>query len=476
MTPSPSNHGARGRAIRSLPEGGSDQWRQRPSRFGSWPLLIVAFGILVALMLASGVAIVGKATLLYSTLSKLNREYREHWRSVEEIQSGIHISSVLIRDYLLDPSQARAQEIREELLTLRTHTEAHLKSVAALRPDESGAKVAQLRAEIDAYWETLDPVFDWSVEDKRVSAYGFLRHRIMPRREAALALAQEVQDLTDVSFRQQREEIRRNEEEFRSFVWRTVAAIVCLGVLVALVSIVRVWQLEKRSHAERLLTERAEDEMRRLSHQLVHAQEEERRSISRELHDEVGQMLTGLRMDLRSLQKVHRTEPAAFDERVEQTRVLLEQTLQAVRDIAMGLRPSMLDDLGLEAALQWQVRDFERRHEIAVTLIVEAPLENLPERCSTNLYRIVQEALTNCARHSMARAATIRIYQDRRGALQLRIEDDGVGMREKSGGGIGLIGIQERVRELGGAFRVESLEGKGTALAVELPEEAVAHG
>ncbi|HBY62545.1 MAG TPA: histidine kinase, partial [Solibacterales bacterium] len=198
--------------------------------------------------------------------------------------------------------------------------------------------------------------------------------------------------------------------------------------------------------------------------------------ISRELHDEVGQMLTGLRMDLRALQKAQRADPARFDERIEETRVVLEQTLQAVRDIAMGLRPSMLDDLGLEAALEWQVRDFERRHEIAVTLQVETTLDELPDRYRTNLYRIVQEALTNCARHAKARSATIRIHRDEDGALRLRIEDDGIGITGKPTAGLGLIGIQERVRELGGAVRVESLRGKGTALDVALDAEVAQHG
>ncbi len=455
------------------PKGETAARVQRPegqtkARFRTWPLLVLAFGILLALTLLSGVATLNKATELHHSLSAVNQDYRRDLTGLDEIRSGIHVSSVLVRDYLLDPSQARAKEIREELLTLRGKAEQNLEKIERPFGAENHDKLLELRTEINAYWESLDPVFDWSPEDKQAFAYGFLRRSIMPRRDAVLSLADQVQKFTDTAFDQQRAKIRQNEKVFRSFGLRTILATVGLGVLVALISVVRVSVLERRAELARLRTERAENEMRRLSHQLVHTQEEERRSISRELHDEVGQMLTGLRMDLRTLQKVHRTAPEDFDARLEQTRVLLEQTLQSVRDIAMGLRPSMLDDLGLEAALQWQIRQFERRHEIPVTLNVNTTLDNLPDRHRTTLYRVVQEALTNCARHSHAKSISVDLAE--RGAkLLLSIRDDGSGITDRSNPGLGLIGIQERVRELGGACEVNSQLGKGTTIHIELP-------
>ncbi|MDZ4797095.1 MAG: histidine kinase [Bryobacteraceae bacterium] len=444
---------------------------------GSWPLLVAGFGILLVLMVASGVVTWNKAANLYANLSVVNREYRLNWNSLNEVRSGIHVSSVLVRDYLLDPSQSRAREIRDELLRLRKQTEPHLSRMENAAGAQNQPAVRRLRSEIQSYWESLDPVFDWSPQDKQAAAYGFLRQHIMPRRESVLSLADEVQTFMDTTFHEERQAVRNSEGEFRVFLERTVGATVALGFLVAALSILRVRKLEVRAHGQQLRTEVAEDEMRRLSHQVVQAQEEERRSISRELHDEVGQMLTGLRMDLRALQKVHRANPAGFDARIDQTRALLEQTLQSVRDIAMGLRPSMLDDLGLRAALEWQARDFERRHEIAVTLEIEADIDSLPERHRTNLYRIVQEALTNCARHARAHQVRIRFGQTGVGMLTVTIEDDGIGMEHNTGKGLGLIGIKERVRKLGGDFRVESLPGQGTRIALELPEgEAVTHG
>jgi signal transduction histidine kinase len=175
-------------------------------------------------------------------------------------------------------------------------------------------------------------------------------------------------------------------------------------------------------------------------------------------------------MEFRSLAKMHNVSSEEFHSRIEQGKMLLDQALQGVRDIAMGLRPSMLDDLGLEAALQWQVREFCRRHEIPVNITVKTPLGDLPEGDKTNLYRIVQEALTNCARHSQAKSISI-VIDRQNGALRLVVRDDGIGFRPGTNGkGLGLVGIQERAREMGGSMNIES-NSRGTALTVVMPAE-----
>ena len=315
-------------------------------------------------------------------------------------------------------------------------------------------------------------MLDWTVQDAQRSSYAFLREGVTPRREAVTALTNEIETAVDASLQDNVARLARRETDFNEFLMRMTVATGILGLLVAFASVFRVRTLERRGEEQHRLTEQAEQEMRRLSHQLVHAQEDERRSISRELHDEVGQMLTGLRMEFRSLGKMHGASRADFDTRLEQGRVLLDQTLQSVRDIAMGLRPSMLDDLGLDAALRWQVREFGRRHDIPVTLNIDADLTNLPEQHRTNLYRIVQEALTNCARHAQAQSVTITIAY-KNGDLRLVVSDDGVGMSQPAhpGGGLGLIGIQERARDLGGSVRLDSSPGRGTSLSVSVPAD-----
>jgi signal transduction histidine kinase len=210
--------------------------------------------------------------------------------------------------------------------------------------------------------------------------------------------------------------------------------------------------------------------MRLLSQKLVQAQEEERRSISRELHDEIGQMLTGLRLELRNLEAFCIAPSPDFQRQYAEIKDLAERTMRAVRDLAMGLRPSMLDDLGLGPALQWQAREYSRHNGIPATVAMDGDLDDLPEDVRTCVYRVVQESLTNCARHAQAENVRITVHGGKND-IAVTIQDDGVGF-DSSGAihrGIGLIGMEERVRELGGKVAVMSQPNKGTVVELVLP-------
>ncbi|MEN6604694.1 MAG: sensor histidine kinase, partial [Bryobacteraceae bacterium] len=192
--------------------------------------------------------------------------------------------------------------------------------------------------------------------------------------------------------------------------------------------------------------------------------------IARELHDQVGQMLTAVRMEVGGLAQLRGTDDGQFHARAQEARQIVEQALRAVRDIAMGLRPSMLDDLGLAPAIEWQARNFSRRSGVPVDVRVDGDLDGLPDSHRTCVFRVVQEALTNCARHARARSITISVH-GRDGLLSLVVQDDGsgFGIHDSRGKGLGLIGMEERVGELGGHFEVLSQPQKGTLIRVELP-------
>jgi signal transduction histidine kinase len=255
-----------------------------------------------------------------------------------------------------------------------------------------------------------------------------------------------------------------------AFIRRMLVLTIVLGVVIAGITVFRMSRLENKSLEQRTRAEAAEQELRRLSRQLVQAQEEERKVISRELHDEVGQMLTALRMELRSLQDLRTAPEGEFNEHLEGARLLAEQSLRALRDIAMGLRPSMLDDLGLGSAVQWQARQFSKHTGIPVNVHIDGLPPALPDRHRTCVYRLVQEALTNCARHSKARTIDVNIAKER-GKLRVSVKDDGIGFDPAAvrGRGLGLVGIQERVMELGGELTLASQFHKGTALSAKIP-------
>jgi signal transduction histidine kinase len=439
--------------------------------FRSWPLLILAFGVLIALMIGGDLATMDRARRLHDAISEVNETYQKSAQRLEQLRAGIHLSSLLLRDYLLDPRAERAVKYRDQMTDLRKRIDEDLVELDNSMPSHESDKVHEMQRELNEYWDSLDPVFAWSPQEKHAYSFAFLRHRVIPKREIVLGLASDVEAFNKSALDQQRTRVAQSEENFSGFLRSVMLASLVCGLIVAFASIFRVSQLERRSEHQHGRALAAENQMRQLSQQLVRAQEEERRSLSRELHDEIGQMLTGLRMEFRSLAKMHGAPAREFQARIDQGRVLLDQSLQSVRDIAMGLRPSMLDDLGLEAALRWQARDFCRRNDIPVNVEVRAPLDDLQDRQKTNLYRIVQEALTNCAKHSKARSISI-LLEEFRGDLRLTIRDDGVGLKAGAyGKGLGLVGIQERARELGGSMRIESGATHGTALTVIMPAQ-----
>lgn len=226
-------------------------------------------------------------------------------------------------------------------------------------------------------------------------------------------------------------------------------------------------QITVRQAAER----RAEDNAARLqalSNRLLTVQEEERRAIARELHDQVGQLLTGLRFRL----EASRSDPAALGEALSVT----DELLRTVRELTLQLRPRMLDDLGLRPALEWHVDRFRTQTGIAVELDIALPAARLPSVLETTVYRIVQEALTNVARHSGARAAVVTVAADDH-ALHLEISDRGCGFDPAAAlarnNSLGLAGLAERIHLAGGALELFSQAGQGTRIHAEFPLTAV---
>jgi signal transduction histidine kinase len=222
------------------------------------------------------------------------------------------------------------------------------------------------------------------------------------------------------------------------------------------------------SDKQKQRSEQAEFELRRLSNKLVRAQEDERKTISRELHDEVGQLLTGLRMELGSLSQGAADD--TFRQRLDSVKGLAEDALRAVRNLALLLRPSMLDDLGLGPALRWQAKEISSRSGIPVCVEIQGDLDGLPETHRICLYRATQEALTNCAKHSQATRVTISVTEEK-DLVSASIQDDGRGFQEQGvrTRGMGLLGLEERVRALQGKLTISTEDGAGTLIRVELP-------
>lgn len=439
-------------------------------RSRTWPILVVGFGALVTLVGLYGYFAIRRAEAIYTEIQVAHDSHRRAQQALAEMDSGIYLAGLFIRDYLLDPSHLTTERYRQHFTEVRESVMGYVVQLRKPLVPEEAAALEGLRAELDAYFSLLAPVFEWTPQQKVLMSSRFLREQVLPRRNSVVAMALEVRDLNRARFARQREELARTQRGFRLFLYRMTAISLVLGLLVASASVAQIVKLEARNLEHQRRTEQAEQELRRLSQQLVQAQEDERKSIARELHDQVGQMLTAVRMELGSLAQLRGASQEQFDARVRDARQIAEQALRAVRDMAMGLRPSMLDDLGLVPAIEWQARDFSRRAGVTVQVQVDGDLEGLPEAHRTCVFRVVQEALTNCARHAEAHNIRISLH-GRDGLLSLVVQDDGVGFGTAAsrGKGLGLIGMEERVGELGGRLELHSQPRRGTMVRVELP-------
>ncbi|MEI7429798.1 MAG: ATP-binding protein [Betaproteobacteria bacterium] len=238
-----------------------------------------------------------------------------------------------------------------------------------------------------------------------------------------------------------------------------------LGMLVTLTDI------SKRNQAENELRE-SESQLRQLSNFLQQVREEDRSYFARELHDELGQNLTALRFDFDLLADDLASEKPEVVSRLEAINQIIHGTVDAVRRICEDLRPGMLDDLGLAAALVSHVKRFARQSGVSCDLELDRQDYAINEQISTAIFRIVQESLTNIARHAGAAHAMVSL-QDDGDELVLMVADDGCGIPAKPTGGknnFGLIGIRERVNMLGGRLTIDSEPGRGTHIEIHIPK------
>ena len=440
-------------------------------RLRTWPVAAVGLASLLLLVLASVITASRRAQEIYTQLDDLNSYHQRIDGRLRRLRSDVHLSGIYVRDYLLDTASAHGPEYRQRLTQLRESnmtTLAELRAIA--RSDRVGAeRIRSLESKLSDYWEAFEPLFDWTPLEKIVRSARFLRAEVLPRREAVLTIAQEIEELNNANTAAQREEVSRRLATFRGDLYKLLWQSLLLGFGVALVAVLRLRSLERRSELQRETTEEAERQMRLLSQQLVATQEEERKKLSRELHDHVGQMLTALRMELGRIDRLRAAGEGRTAEALAEARRLIDDVFRSVRDLSLGLRPSMLDDLGLQPAVEWHVRDFTRRYGIPVDLRIDGDIDHLPDAHRTCVYRVIQEALTNCARHSRATRINVALRVEL-GALWIAVVDNGVGLEpSRRRAGLGLRGIEERARELGGGMEISAVEGRGTSLVVRLP-------
>ena len=433
-------------------------------------LLTVAFAALLFIIGGSALAIWRNSTTAQARVAALHNAHLEAGSALASIRANVYLTGILTRDYLLDPDPSHARQYADQFLNIRSSTEDNFRILEASAQNlEEKAALGRLRREVDTHLDPTRIVLDWTPQEKNIRRGGFLQERLRRREEIVVLAAQAEQMMTD-NFSSERERITKADQDFRSSLAWTTGIALLLGLGIASVTLARMTALERHSQM-------AESELRRLSGQVRTAQEQERKYLSRELHDEVGQMLTGLRMELGGMSRLSGDADSELSSRIERSKGIVEATLGIVRNIAMLLRPSMLDDLGLTPALAWLAKEMSRSSGMEIEANVDPTLNLLPDAYRTCLYRVAQEGITNISKHAGAHKVEISLKLIG-GWVGGTISDDGCGFDTQAikPGGLGLMGMEERLRELDGHLRVISVLGHGTRLEFRLPVPRDAEG
>ena len=444
-------------------------------------VLIAGFAVVFGLWLLSGYQLVRRLAALEQRTVAEHEAALNGARVLTTIRTNVLLGSIFLRDAIIDNRSISADYYRQELNRIRREVEQLLPNYSLdVTSSEERQHWAQLQKELNEFWKSRELAFSPDGPLDTSEAAAVLLRRVVPSRTTILQILDRLSELQVLSQQRHEAEASALYTELRNRLLVIGALAILVGLIVAVVATNQVGRLQRQIERQRADEERTRRDLERLSARLLTVQEEERRSLSRELHDEVGQALTAIKMDVTVARRgVDALQTAESGARIvswlDDARTIAENTLQSVRDLSQLLHPSMLDDFGLPEALRSYLRTFSKRTGISAQFVQHGREQRLPQAMEVCVYRIVQEALTNVVRHSGARNAIVTLSQTDDG-LDMTIDDDGHGvdqqvsrLSEPSTRGLGVIGMRERVQALGGTFGLESRRAGGTRVAVHLP-------
>lgn len=388
------------------------------------------------------------------------------------LQNDVYLLAISLREMTESGSRYPIPEWQAEFNRLRADMDDAVRLEASFAVSMAAAddKRAQLRTSLPDFWNSLDHVFTLARAGQDAQARTLVQTESENKRAVISEIVHRLLILNDQAQGQAAETINAVYGRVKRDI------LIVIGVLFLLALATGLYTLQaNRKTFERLqhLAEQLQvqsEQLRSLSWKLIEVQEETLRQVSRDLHDEFGQILTAVGAMLgRATRKA--SDPALLED-VEAVKRIVQDTLAKVRDQSQMFRPAILDDFGLEQTLEWFATQFSRQTGIKVTLEGELPEEALPPEAPIHVYRIVQEALSNVARHSRAREAWVSL-SGRDGSLLLEVRDSGAGFEvdgpSTRSGGTGLMGMRERAEHLKGSLTIHSTPGRGTVVSVQVP-------
>ncbi len=434
--------------------------------------VMAAFALIVGLWLFVAYHLSSRIAVVEAQAAFVNARYRDAQVTVATVQAKLLLASIQIRDALLDSTNESRIEHRAQLEATYRNAIQRIEQYGPVvegrgereRVDLLRQQIEQLRSAAVAL---LGHAYDGTHGDARARLAA-----LMSKREAALRVSDEVQALAGAALTQQLAATARIHDGIRRQVWLSLGLGVAVSLAIAVLTSGYAQRLQRRLEAQRAREAETIQRLQHLSTALLDAQQDERRRIARELHDDVGQLLSAVKVELTiANQRSH----AGGTVSLEEAQTIAETALHAVRDLSHVLHPSALDDLGLVAALESYAADQARRFGCAVDLLCEGLDEGrFAPAVETAVFRIVQEAMTNVVRHAGASTCQVRL-QCSRGHLRVTIADDGVGFAPAASTrvpaarrGLGLLSMRERAAQFGGTLTIESAPDLGTTVVVDL--------
>lgn len=430
--------------------------------------LVLGFGVLLILLILSGLSALHALSEMQAANETTLQQFLAKSQQLNEIRATVYLSGTYIRDYLLETDLVRAEQSRSALIDANSRIESLLADNGPLPGAGDHEMFEALKREIQDYWQTLEPVLSWNLDQRKREGYRFLRDEVFPRRSSTLGIADTIQSVNQQQLMRRDEQLLAKFSSVRSQLLIALVVMLLVGMGQALFSTAHLLRLERQTLKHLHEVMEARQELKDLSAKLVATQENERKSISRDLHDAVGQSMSAVQFELHDLAVVLRPHGAQVRERIDRIRELVESSLAVIRNMALLLRPSMLDDLGLAAALEWLGREISRPTGVRIQVHADGLPSELPDEHKTCIFRIAQEALNNVCKHANANAVEITVRATD-SWLVITVQDDGRGFQQGRANGLGLTGMHERVESLGGSIKITSGLGKGTLIEVALP-------
>ena len=436
-----------------------------PSSKLRWLFLAVSL-VLLALLLGSRVLAVRLLSEIRAQELATTRALTERTHALSALWLSVLSYDQAVQQFVSQTATNReAEERRLDQLTLEI--DSGFDRYPGARDSEEDALLSSMRGVFSQQRSFYITILAARPAERKRQAANVLAKQLEPVQKQILECAGKLR-----SWNSQRLEHADNSIEMRfaslqDSLSQVLAIAFGSGLLLLLGSTVYIVRLDRQTRSRYVELARSRQALRQLSARLDDAQETERRAISRELHDEVGQSLGALLVDIGRLSTALSSDRPEVKTQLDNLKSVAEQTFQNVRNIALLLRPSMLDDLGVAAALEWQGMEVSRRSEIEVSVDSEGVPEELPDAYKICIYRLVQEALNNAVRHSGARNASV-VVERLTDSIVVRVTDDGHGF-EPASRGMGILGMEERVKRLGGTLRVESQPGEGATVTADLP-------